>query len=359
MSFMLNCAIKSTFDCPDNIREDVLDLMVNLSPTRTPFFSTWRKTVARAVLHEWQVDSLGRPSDPDNPVVECQRESSDFDFDELDCPCRIGNQIHILRKTGDVSWLQRAVDTIAIEDEFAYQVDRKMTELALVTEFALIHSPNADGTTQVAPQDDGVCASPSGCRQMDGILRVAAWDLDDFDCLENLKQGTVIDYSGSPCQPLTPQIIDNLSQVMFHKGAEPTQIWVNSTLKRLISSFFLGGQSRFMATSEKKLINVVDVYESDFGLRQIAIHLDLPTDTLLQIDPEFLAVAFAYPTRVEQLAKVSNSDKFGMEHALTLEARAPAAVGVIRGLCTDNILYCDPCVVGSGEEIAPQSNLPR
>lgn len=359
MPFMLNCNIKSTFDCPDNIREDVLDIMVNLSPTKTPFFSTFRKTVARNVLHEWQVDSLSRPSDPDNPVVHCTPESTDFDFDPLDCPCRIGNQIHILRRTGDVSWLQRAMNTIAYDDEYAYQVDRKMTELAMLTEFAIIHSPNTDNTVQTDPQLPGVCASPNGCREMDGILRAAAWTTADFACLDDMKQGTVLDYTGSPCEPLTPVILDNLSQIMYHKGAEPNNIWVNTTLKRLISSFFLGGQTRIQAVQEKKLINVVDVYESDFGLRAINVHLDIPTDTVLMTDEQYLALAFGYPTRVEQLAKVSNSDKFGIEHALTLEVRAPAALGVIDGLCTDNILYCNPCTVVGAPSEAPASPLPR
>lgn len=358
MAFIENCFIKSTFDCPDNIREDVLDVMVNISPTRTPFLSGWRKSVASAVLHEWQVDYQNRSSDPDNPVVECAKESSDFDFEELHCPCRVGNQVHILRKTGDVSWLSRAVKTIGYADEYAYQVDRRMKDLALATEFALIHSVRGT-TTQVAPQADGVCASPSGCRTMDGIFSIAQWDETTYDCLDELVQGTVLDYSGSPCQDLSPYLIDNLLQIMFHKGAEPDVIYVNSTLKRLISSFYFAGQQRNIMVADQKLVNSIDLYESDFGTQALQIHLDLPTDALLALDEQYMSIAFAYPTRVEQLAKVSNSDKFGIEHALTLEARAMAAIGVILGLCTNDVVWCNPCDLGSDPTIAPPGNLPR
>jgi len=353
-----NCFIKSTFDCPDNIREDVLDLMVNISPTRTPFFSGWAKSVARNTLHEWQVDWHNRSSDPDNPVVECARESSDFDFEELHCPCRVNNQIHLLRRTGDVSWLQRAMNTIGYDDEYAYQVNRQMKDLALATEFALIHSVRGV-TQQVAPQADGVCASPSGCRQMDGILSIAQWDETNFDCLDDLAQGTVLDYTGSPCQDLSPYIIDNLLQIMYHKGAEPNIIYVNSTLKRLISSFYFAGQWRTMPVEAQKLINSIDYYESDFGTLAIQIHLDLPTDALLALDEQYMAVAFAYPAKVTPLAQVSNSDKFAMEHALTLEARAMAAIGLILGLCTDDVLWCHPCDTNRNPVVAPQSPLPR
>jgi len=356
MPLMQNCLIKSTFDCPDNIREDVLDVMVNISPTRTPFFSTWRKTVAKAVVHEWQVDSLSRTSDPDAPVVPCARESSDFDFEELDCPCRVGNQVHILRRTGDVSWLQRSVATIGYSDEYAYQVDRQMKKLALDTEFALIHSVR--GGVQTAPQDEGVCSSPNGCRTMDGILRIADWDHGDFDCLDDMKEGTVIGVSGeSPCAPLTPYLLDDLLQVMYHKGAEVNSVWVNTTAKRIISGWYLNGMQRVMNAVEQKILNSIDFYEGDFGKVSIAVHLDLPTDVLLALDEQYMAVAFAYPTRVVKLAQVSNSDKFGIEHALTLEARAMAAIGVLRNICTDNICYEDPC--DDRGVVAPVHPLPR
>jgi hypothetical protein len=71
-----------------------------------------------------------------------------------------------------------------------------------------------------------------------------------------------------------------------------------------------------------------------------------------------LEVAVAYPAKVTPLAQVSNSDKFGMEHALTLVCRAMASVGVIDGLCYDDVLYCEPCATGV-TSIAPPTTLPR
>jgi hypothetical protein len=358
MPMEFNCAIKSTFDCPDNIREDVLDVMVNLSPTRTPFFSSWRKGVAKAVNHEWQVDSLSRTSDPDAPVVPCARESMDFDFEDLDCPCRVGNQVHILRRTGDVSWLQRAVATIGYSDEYAYQVDRQMKKLALDTEFALIHSVR--GGVQTVPQDEGICGSPNECRTMDGVLALAGLDSEDFECLDDMKQGTVIGAPGlSPCLELTPYLLDDLLQVMYHKGAEVDNVYVNTTLKRKISSWYFAGQIKNLQAADQKLINSVDYYESDFGRLAVNIHLDMPTDALLALDSQYMQIDFAYPTRVMKLAQMSNSDKFGIEHALTLVARALVALGVLRGLCTDNVMYCDPCFSGDDATHAPQENLPR
>ena len=40
------------------IREDLSDVIYNISPTDTPFMSTVGKTKATAVYHEWQKDVL-------------------------------------------------------------------------------------------------------------------------------------------------------------------------------------------------------------------------------------------------------------------------------------------------------------
>ncbi len=39
-------------------REDLTDVIYNISPTETPFMSSIGKTKATAVYHEWQTDSL-------------------------------------------------------------------------------------------------------------------------------------------------------------------------------------------------------------------------------------------------------------------------------------------------------------
>ena len=40
------------------MREDLSDVIYNISPTDTPFMSSIGKTKATAVYHEWQTDSL-------------------------------------------------------------------------------------------------------------------------------------------------------------------------------------------------------------------------------------------------------------------------------------------------------------
>ena len=55
----------NTFDTYDSVgeREDLSDVIYNISPTDTPFLSSAAKTKSTAVLHEWQTDALAAPAD--------------------------------------------------------------------------------------------------------------------------------------------------------------------------------------------------------------------------------------------------------------------------------------------------------
>ena len=50
----------NTFDSYDavGIKEDLSDVIYNISPEETPFYTKSRKTTASNTLHEWQTDSL-------------------------------------------------------------------------------------------------------------------------------------------------------------------------------------------------------------------------------------------------------------------------------------------------------------
>ncbi len=335
MAFMQNCSILSSFDvgAAGGNREDLLDLITNISPDETPFFSGFRKTTANATLHEWLADTLDQPGDPDNgdEDVQCVPESSDADFEDLGVRCRLNNRTHIFRKTYDVSDTQRAVKVAGISDEFAYQAAKKMKELALVIEFALIHSIGT--ADQTAAQASGVCTSPNVCRKMDGIIHAAQWDTEDFSCLASDLQGSVLDPAGSPYTELTPALLDDLSELGWEKGAMFKNVWVNAYQKRKISAFCLGScTQKNIAASDKKLVNAVDVYDSDFGMRRINLHRYIPTRYLLQTDDDYLAIAILRAIRSEILARVGNSTKGMIEGELTLEVRTPAALGLIVNL---------------------------
>lgn len=340
-TFMNNCDIYSTWDvgAAGGNREDLLDIMVNISPYETQFITQLGKTVSSAILHEHMIDELESPGDPDNPTIHCTPEASDARFDPLDPPCRINNLTHIFRKTYDISDTQQAVSsrggTAGISNMFVYQSGKALKALKMLMEFAVLHSTRQ---VQVAPQHPGVCsnASPGLCRQMDGILAATAWDTTDFSCLTSNKQGTILDPAGSPYTELTHKLLVDLHELMWAKGAYPKDIWVNSYQKRKISAMFLAGQTKNDTVQAKQLSQVVDVIDTDFGMMKINLHRYIPTREVLYTDNNYLRLAVLRPVKAEMLARVGNSRKGMVEGETTLEVRAPATLGRITNLTNDS-----------------------
>ena len=57
-------------------REDLSDVIYNVSPTDTPFLTSIPRTEATAVLHEWQSDTLAAASSS-NQVLEGDEATMD------------------------------------------------------------------------------------------------------------------------------------------------------------------------------------------------------------------------------------------------------------------------------------------
>src|ERR671923_2889803 len=64
-SFVGDTAILSSFDIERGNREDVLDIITNISPMDTLMLSNFEKVPASNTTHEWLVDILADFGDPD------------------------------------------------------------------------------------------------------------------------------------------------------------------------------------------------------------------------------------------------------------------------------------------------------
>jgi len=112
-----------TYDAVGN-REDLSDIITNISPEETPMYSTFGKVKASNVYHEWLQDSLANAADNANI------EGADYSFSKPASRTRVGNYTQIFVTPVEVSDTQRAVDTAGVEDEFAYQMAKKLKEHA-------------------------------------------------------------------------------------------------------------------------------------------------------------------------------------------------------------------------------------
>lgn len=334
-SFVGDTSILSTFDVERGNREDLLDIITNISPMDTLFLSRLEKVPASNTTHEWLIDSLVSFGDPDvgNADVQAVPEGSDAVFEPLVPRKRLCNLTQILRRTFDVSDTQRDVNTAGIRDEYTYQMRKAMMELARFIEFALIHSQRQFQTVQ----GNQVGALP---RKMDGFYAFAA--ASDPTCVTTLglsenEMGTVTEVAGSsPTNCIDECILNAQLQAMWEKGAMVDTLWVNAPQKRSLSNLVLNPNSQVrynIPVAERTVVNTVDFYASDFGTQQVFLHRYQNTARIAMAETNKLRIAVLRPTLSIELAKIGSSTKGMIETELTLEVLAPAGIGYIDTLC--------------------------
>lgn len=336
MTFVGDLAILSSFDIERGNREDVLDIITNISPMDTLMLSGFEKVPASNTTHEWLVDILADFGDPDvgNADVQAVPEGSDATFEPLVPRKRLCNLTHIIRRTFDVSDTQRDINTIGIRDEYVYQMRKAAMELARFIEFALVHSQRQFQTAQ----GNSIGVLP---RKMDGFYAFAA--AQDPTCVTTLglspdEMGTVTTVAGnSPVNCIDECVLNEHLNAMWEKGAMTDTLWVNSAQKRAISNLTLNPNSQVrynINVAERTVINTVDFYQSDFGTQRVFLHRYQATDRIATAEANKVRVAVLRPVLAVELAKIGSSTKGMLEWEGTLEVLAPNAIGYIDTLCT-------------------------
>lgn len=226
--------IATTYHMSDGNREDLLDVITNISPTETPMFSSFGKTKAKNTTHEWLTDSLA------SAAANSNIEGDDYSFENLTARSRLSNQTQIFVTPVRVSDTQRAVDTAGFEDEYAYQMAKKLKEHARDIEYAIVaDSASASGDTATA-------------RTLKGVLEWIS---------TNIESGS----SSATGEDLTESMFNDCLQDIWDSGGQPQTVYCNGYQKRQISDF--STNTRNVAASEKELIQGVDVWNNRAHLK--------------------------------------------------------------------------------------------
>ena len=114
-------------------REDLADIIYDISPMDTPFMSNIARDSCSAVFCEWQTDSLDSAT-ASNAVLE----GDDASTNTAVATVRFGNYTQIMDKVARVSGTLRAVDTAGRRDEFSYQIAKRGRELKRDIESAFL-----------------------------------------------------------------------------------------------------------------------------------------------------------------------------------------------------------------------------
>jgi len=280
------------------LREDLIDLITNISPTETPMLTRFSKVKANARYHEWQTDSLATAAV--NKVVE----GADTDSPALTATTRTGNYTQISEKVWRVTDTMEAVDKAGRSSEFAYQMAKKMKELARDMEVTLISGTGNSGGASTA-------------RELKGVL---SW-----------ISTTNTTGTGTGSEALTETMYNDNLQAIYNQGGRPNVTYTGGSQKRKISSF-TASNTRFINADEKALVASVDVYDSDFGRMQIILDRHMPSDTIVNLQEDLWRVAFLRPVKYKELPDLGGGPKGKVDAEYTLESLNEAGSGKITQL---------------------------
>ena len=141
-----------TFSAFDAIgqREDLADVIYDISPQDTPIMSSIGKGKATAVYHEWQTDALASANTANAAV-----EGADASAATLTPTTRIGNYTQIVQKTVQVSGTLESVDKAGRKSEKAYQLAKASAELKRDIEAIITANQGRDAGTSTTARKLG------------------------------------------------------------------------------------------------------------------------------------------------------------------------------------------------------------
>jgi hypothetical protein len=305
-------------------REDLVDVIYDISPMDTPFLSEAQKGRATSVFHEWQTDAL------DAAAANRQVEGDDATANTFAATTRVGNYCQISRKVISVSGTQRSVDSAGRADEFAYQVAKRGREIKRDMEFALTRNQ---------------ASSAGGATTARSLASLESWlATNKTSAGTGTAQTTPGFSSGTVAAPTDSTVagafikgdLDQVIEECWNQGGDPKVIMVGAHNRGVVSGF--SGISTLETSAEASgdvtLIGAVDFYKSNFGTLKVVPNRFQRDQTALVLDMEFLGVSMLRDMEFIPLSKTGDSDREMILSEYTLQVQNEAASGKITDLTT-------------------------
>ena len=275
-------------------KEDVSDIITNISPSDTPLYSRIGKTKAQQVTHEWLEDELG------SPTVNQQDEGYTYFTMNVVPRQRQFNYTQIMHRGIQITDTQEAVLHYGVRSEMAYQMAKTLKELAFDCEQAML--------TQNVRQLGSMM--PGNPRIFGGL---------PFWIITNVFN------NGGTGRALTFDLINNALEQTWTGGGKPSILLVSPRNKRVISTFTAGSTKYMDGNKTNKLTNMISVLETDFGTLQCLTDRFMPNTEIYGLSPEYIKKAFLRNFKTGDIPKINDMGRRMVNGEWTVEMRAEKA----------------------------------
>jgi hypothetical protein len=307
----------NTLDSYDvkGIREDLSDVIYNISPEETPFYTACAKAKATNTFHEWQTDALR--SSAENAHIE----GDDTVAESRGVTSRLGNYSQIFKNAVVIPGTDDGLNKAGRAREMAYQVLKIAKEQKLDIEKALFANQAR------------VAGSSSAARKLAGV---PAW----LNTNTNFQSGSsgadpTGDGTNARTDDGTPTAFsqtkfDSVMQQVWVSGGKPDSVYLSAFQMNLALGFTGNNNQRSNVVAEDEtVIKHMSVYVTPWGTVEFKPTRENRGRDVFIMQDDMWAVGVLRSTRNEELAKTGDNEKRQVLTELTLVSRNEKANGGI------------------------------
>ena len=307
----------NTFDSYDSvgIREDLKDVIYNISPEETPFYSKSSKTSARNTLVEWQTDSL-RAS-----AANAHIEGDATAGEARSATTRLGNYTQIFKNAVVVPDTDEGLDKAGRAKEVAYQTLKIAKEQKLDIEKALFdNNARAAGNSTTARELAGAPAWLT-TNTVFGANEGADPTGDGTDArTDETTALTAFDQTK----------FDTVMQSIWEEGGKPDTVYLSAfQMNKALGFTGNNNQRSAVQAGDERVIKSLAVYVTPWGSVEFMPSRENRSRDVFIMQDNMWEVAVLRPTKNVALAKTGDNTTRQVVTELTLCAKNEAANGGI------------------------------
>ena len=309
----------NTFDSYDavGIREDLEDVIYDISPEETPFYTSCAKLKAANTFHEWQTDALR--SSAANAHVEGDATVANA----RTATTRHGNYTQIFKNATVVPDTDEGLNKAGRAAEISYQMLKTAKEQKLDIEKALF-----DNNARVA-------GDSTTARELAGA---PAWLITntDFGSGGADGNGTGSNARTDGTQAAFSQArFDSVMQSIWEQGGNPDSVYLSAFQMNVALGFAGNNNQRSTVKAEdERVIKHMDVYVTPWGTVEFIPSRENRSRDVFIMQDDMWAVGVLRPTKNIALAKTGDATTRQVTTELTLICKNEKASGMIADCTT-------------------------
>ena len=293
------------------IREDLSNIIYNISPTDTPFLNGCGRGSADNTLFEWQTDELKQAA------ANMQIEGNDYTSTAATEPRRLSNYTQISATQVQSSGTAEAVDFAGRKSTQAYQLAKRAKEMKRDMEYMLLEGTVKSAGSSGAARNTAAFSTWIGTNDVattNGVAASTGGGLTNNGST-TFPDGTKEAGTGGADTAITIALVNNVVERIWNLGGTPDTILCDSTVKGTISSSTVGGavvaepRANHSGSGPITAVNAVDVLVTDFGTFKVVPDRHIPATQVDFVDFDLWSVDYLRPFRTETLAKSGDSVK--------------------------------------------------